>query len=240
MLILALKWYGADADVTPGFDGPASQMYNRLSRASGYAYPLSATEAKDQFHPVRIWLLQRAGSGHHEGAGLMWKMRGGWWTTARDGLRRRSQSPKSAESTMKQQRPFVVEIKQKRGLVKRPESIWAGIDLAAIANGVAKANTKGAVAEATRQPIGPGGNLSQPVFTTSEEVSQAKEMTVPDASRPEPPTIEKAPVPDASHAPTGDRRTRRKKRWQKDVPLPRGERWKRRLPWALRQSRAER
>lgn len=34
---------------------------------------------------------------------------------------------------MKQQRPFVVEIKQKRGLLKRPESIWAGIDLAAIA-----------------------------------------------------------------------------------------------------------
>lgn len=35
---------------------------------------------------------------------------------------------------------------------------------------VAKANTKSAVAEATRQPIGPGENLSQPVFTTSEEV----------------------------------------------------------------------
>ncbi|RVC56863.1 hypothetical protein EN759_36815 [Mesorhizobium sp. M00.F.Ca.ET.038.03.1.1] len=52
---------------------------------------------------------------------------------------------------MKQQRPFVVEIRQKRGLVKRPESIWVGIDLAAIANDVAKANTKGAVAEATRQ-----------------------------------------------------------------------------------------
>ncbi|WP_287161825.1 hypothetical protein [Mesorhizobium sp.] len=33
---------------------------------------------------------------------------------------------------MKQQRPFVVEIKQKRGLVNRPQSIWAGIDLAAI------------------------------------------------------------------------------------------------------------
>ncbi|WP_245501577.1 hypothetical protein [Mesorhizobium sp. M2A.F.Ca.ET.067.02.1.1] len=137
---------------------------------------------------------------------------------------------------MKQQRPFVVEIKQKRGLVKRPESIWAGIDLAAITNDVAKANTKGAVAEATRPPIGPDENLSQPVFTTSEEVSQAKEMTVPA----EPPKIEKAPVPDASQAPTGDRRTRRKKRWPKDVPLPRGERWKRRLPWALRQSRAER
>lgn len=77
-------------------------------------------------------------------------------------------NPPSAESTMKQQRPFVVEIKQKRGLVKQPESIWAGIDLAAITNDVAKANTKGAVAEATRQPIGPGENLSHPVFTTSE------------------------------------------------------------------------
>lgn len=170
----------------------------------------------------------------------MWTMRGGGWTKSRDGLRRRSQSPKSAESTMKQQRPFVVEIKQKRGLVKRPESIWAGIDLAAIAYDVAKANTKGAVAEATRQPIGPGENLSQPVFTTAEAVSDAKDMIMPDASLPEPATVEEAPVSDAPHASPVDGRTRRKKRWQKDVPLPRSERWKRRLPWVLRQSRAER
>ncbi|WP_206075284.1 hypothetical protein [Mesorhizobium tamadayense] len=141
---------------------------------------------------------------------------------------------------MKQQRPFVVEIKQKRGLVKRPESIWAGIDLAAIANDVAKAKTKGAVAEATRQPIGPGEDVSQPVFAPAEAVSDAKDMIMPDASLPEPATVEEAPVPDASRSPPGDRRIRRKKRWQKDVPLPRGERWKRRLPWALRQSRAER
>lgn len=39
--------------------------------------------------------------------------------------------PQVAES-MRQQRPLAVEIKQKRGLVKRPQSIWAGIDLTAI------------------------------------------------------------------------------------------------------------
>lgn len=35
---------------------------------------------------------------------------------------------------MRQQRPLVVEIKQKRGLVKRPQSIWAGIDLTEFPN----------------------------------------------------------------------------------------------------------
>ncbi|MER9070785.1 hypothetical protein NKH84_30350 [Mesorhizobium sp. M0902] len=48
---------------------------------------------------------------------------------------------------MKQQRPFVVEIKQKRGLMKRPQSIWGGIDLAAIANDIAEAKTEGEIAE---------------------------------------------------------------------------------------------
>ncbi|RRH92177.1 hypothetical protein EH240_31260 [Mesorhizobium tamadayense] len=142
---------------------------------------------------------------------------------------------------MKQQRPFVVEFKQKRGLVKRPESIWAGIDLAVIANDVAIANTKGVVAEAMPQPIVPSEDArSQPVLTTAKALSDAKDMIMPDASLPEPPAVEVAPVPDGSHASPGDRRTRRKKRWHKDVPLPRGERWKRRLPWVLRQSWAER
>ncbi|TKB08669.1 MAG: hypothetical protein E5V75_31920 [Mesorhizobium sp.] len=94
---------------------------------------------------------------------------------------------------MKQQRPFVVEIKQKRGLLKRPEAIWAGIDLAAIANDVAKANTKGAVAEAAPQPIDPGKDVSQPVFTTAEVVSDANNMIMPDISLPEPATVEEAP-----------------------------------------------
>ncbi|MER9597917.1 hypothetical protein [Mesorhizobium sp. M0244] len=142
---------------------------------------------------------------------------------------------------MKQQRPFVVEIKQKRGLVKRPESIWAGIDLAAVANDVAKATTKDAADDAVRQPIVPSEDVrSLPVFTTAEVISDARRLSMPDVSLSEPPTVEEAPVPDASHAPHGNRRTRSRKRWQKDVPLPRGERWKRRLPWMLRQSRPER
>lgn len=43
-----------------------------------------------------------------------------------------------------------------------------------------------------------------------------------------------------SNAPTEGRRTRKKKRWQKDVSLRPGERWKRRLPWVLRHNRAAR
>lgn len=140
-----------------------------------------------------------------------------------------------------QQRPFVIEIKQKRGPVKRPQSIWGGIDLAAIANDVAEANTEGAIAEATPPPIFPGEDVrSQPMLTTGEAVSDAKHVIMADASLPEPPTVEEARVREASNAPAGVRRTRSKKRWQKDVPLPRGERWKRRVPWMLRQSRRQR
>lgn len=142
---------------------------------------------------------------------------------------------------MKQQRPFVVEIKQKRGLVKRPQSIWGGIDLAAIANEVAEAKTESAIAEATPQPIFPGEDIrSQPMVTSGEAGSDAKHMNMLDASFPEPPTAKEELLPDGSKAPSGVRRSRRKKRRQEDVPLPRSERWKRRLPWVLRQGGAER
>ncbi|WP_292537126.1 hypothetical protein [Mesorhizobium sp.] len=144
---------------------------------------------------------------------------------------------------MKQQkRPFVVEIKQKRGLVKRLQSIWGGIDLAAIANDVAEATTEGAIAEAKPQPIFSGGEdiRSQPIPTTGEALSEVKHVIMPDASVAEPPTVEEGRVAEALNAPAGVRRTRRKKRSQEDVRLPRGERWKRRLPWVLRQSRRER
>ncbi|QND62005.1 hypothetical protein BPNPMPFG_007382 (plasmid) [Mesorhizobium sp. AR07] len=137
-----------------------------------------------------------------------------------------------------QKRPFVVEIKQKRGLVKRPQSIWGGIDLATISSEVAEAKTEDAIAEATPQPIFPGEDVrSEPMLAIGEAESDVKHVITPDAALPEPPTVEEAPVPEASNAPGGDRQTRRKKRWQDDVPLPRGERWKRRLPWVLRQRR---
>ncbi|UVK48187.1 hypothetical protein BPNPMPFG_007507 (plasmid) [Mesorhizobium sp. AR07] len=136
------------------------------------------------------------------------------------------------------QRPFVVEIKQKRGLLKRPQSVWAGIDLAAIANEVAEAKTEGAIAKATPPPTFPEDVRPQPMLTTGEAVSDAKDGIVPDGSSPKPLAVEEAPMPEASNAQAGGRRTRKLKRWHKDVTLPRGQRWKRRLPWVLRQSRA--
>ncbi|TIP18464.1 hypothetical protein [Mesorhizobium sp.] len=136
---------------------------------------------------------------------------------------------------MKQQRPFVVEIKQKRAVVKRPQSIWAGIDLAAIANDIAEAKTEGLVVEAA---ISPGEDVrSQPMAAVGEAVSDAMDMIMPDVPPPEPTTAEVTPVSEAS---TGDQRACKKKRWKKDVPLSRGERWKRRLPSVLRQSRPQR
>ncbi|BCG83345.1 hypothetical protein [Mesorhizobium sp. 113-3-3] len=119
--------------------------------------------------------------------------------------------------------------------MKRPQSIWGGIDLAAIANEVAKAKMESAIAEATPQPI-PEDVRSQAMVTSSEALPDAED--VPDVPLPQPPTVEEAPMQETSNAQTGGRRTRNKKRWRKDVPLPRGERWKRRLPWLLRQSRA--
>ncbi|MEQ1954673.1 hypothetical protein [Mesorhizobium sp. CN2-181] len=136
-----------------------------------------------------------------------------------------------------QQRPFVVEIKQKRGLVKRPQSIWGGIDMAAIAKEVAEAKTEGAIAEAMPQPISAEDGRPQPMPPTGEAASDAKDEIVPNGSLVKPMAVEEAPMPEASKAQTGARRTRKKKRWQKDIPLPRGQRWKRRLPWVLRQSK---
>ncbi|TIW71908.1 MAG: hypothetical protein E5V42_02410, partial [Mesorhizobium sp.] len=73
------------------------------------------------------------------------------------------------------QRPFVVEIKQKRELVKRPQSIWGGIDLAAIANELSEAKKEGAIAEATPQPIFAEDGRPQPMPTTGEAASDAKD-----------------------------------------------------------------
>ncbi|PBB22343.1 hypothetical protein CK227_15835 [Mesorhizobium sp. WSM4308] len=124
--------------------------------------------------------------------------------------------------------------------MKRPQSIWGGIDLAAIANEVAEVKTEGAIAKATPPLLFSEDLRPQPMLTTGEAVSDAKGVIVPEGSIPKPPTVEEMPMAEASNAQTGGRRTRKLKRWQKDVPLPRGERWKRRLPWVLRQSRGQR
>ncbi|WP_292412310.1 hypothetical protein [Mesorhizobium sp.] len=45
---------------------------------------------------------------------------------------------RSDDQELIQNFPFVVEVKQKREPVKRPEPLWAGIDLAALAKDVAE------------------------------------------------------------------------------------------------------
>ncbi|BCH12314.1 hypothetical protein MesoLj131c_65720 (plasmid) [Mesorhizobium sp. 131-3-5] len=122
--------------------------------------------------------------------------------------------------------------------MKRPQSIWGGIDLAAIANDVAEAKAEAAIAEAMSQPTFPEDVPPELMPTTVEVVSDAKDVTGSDASLPQPLAVEEAPMAEASNAKTGGRRTRKKRRWQKDVSLPRGQRWKRRLPWLLRRIRA--
>ncbi|BAV52517.1 Uncharacterized protein MLTONO_p0047 (plasmid) [Mesorhizobium loti] len=103
---------------------------------------------------------------------------------------------------MRQQRPFVVEIKQKRGLVKRPQSIWGGIDLVAITSDIAKAKADGVISEATRRPIFLEDVRSPPVLITGDAGSDPEYMNMLDASLPQPPTAEEEPVPDGSKAPS--------------------------------------
>ncbi|TIS96304.1 MAG: hypothetical protein E5W72_00975 [Mesorhizobium sp.] len=96
--------------------------------------------------------------------------------------------------------------------MNRPQSIWAG----AITNDIAVAKID-AIAE---EPIFPCEDIrSQPMAAIGEAVPDVKDMVMPDVSVPKPPRADDAPIPEASNAPTEGRRTRKKKRWQKDVSL---------------------
>ncbi|GLR45537.1 hypothetical protein GCM10007880_60550 [Mesorhizobium amorphae] len=114
--------------------------------------------------------------------------------------------------------------------MKRSESIWAGIDLAGLAKDVAEAKTDSVVAEATPRPVSPAEDLgSKAMLTTGEAISEVKHVIMLETSLPQSPSVEET-------SPTEVRWAPKKKRQLEHVPLPRGEKWKRRLPWVLRQS----
>jgi hypothetical protein len=117
-----------------------------------------------------------------------------------------------------QKRPFVVEIRHKRGVPKRPPSIWGDVDLA----GAADAVRNEAAAPALAEELSPAPVAAPP-------------KSVP--SRPSDDGNANAQVAHAAPDPLADPATKpdlpARRRQQRELLLPRGERWKRRLPEVL-------
>ncbi|MGX8014363.1 hypothetical protein ACVDG8_038140 (plasmid) [Mesorhizobium sp. ORM8.1] len=138
-------------------------------------------------------------------------------------------------ATMKRPtRPFVVEVKKRRGSPAKPRSIWGDLDLSTVA-----ADTL-PVSEGT---LGPVGNDRDPdpivdvdctssagsSIDTPSEDGHAHAIADANHAEPHPAEVETEGV-DEEPARSPRKRVRRL-----DEPnLPRGQRWKRRLPKALR------
>jgi hypothetical protein len=127
----------------------------------------------------------------------------------------------------RQSRRFIVEVKKKRGEITRQRSIWGKLDLAAIG------------AETARE-LAEGEPLAAPV--TAIDVVLRPDHTLPSTPVPELPVsevIQSAGPSDVEAEPAaiemvGQPKPVSRKRRKGGNTLPRGERWKRRLPKALR------
>ncbi len=129
-------------------------------------------------------------------------------------------------------RPFVVEVKKKRGSLAKPRSIWGDLDLSALADEPLAAT------ELTSEPV---GNDRDPAVKVDRARNGGSAIESPSEDR-DAYAIADATYAEAQHAevetegaveePT---RPPRKRVRRRDEPiLPRGQRWKRRLPKALR------
>ncbi|MCO6392532.1 hypothetical protein GTW25_16020 [Aliihoeflea aestuarii] len=130
-------------------------------------------------------------------------------------------------------RPFVVEVKKKRGSFANRRSIWGDLDLSVIAADPL------AVAEGILEPA--GDRDPDPVVEVNRANNSESAIDAPSDDG------DAHAVADATHAeahPTDvvtegaaeePARSSRKRARRRDEPaLPRGQRWKRRLPKALR------
>lgn len=129
-------------------------------------------------------------------------------------------------------RPFVVEVRKKRGSLAKPRSIWGDLDLSALAAEPLAAT------ELTSEPV---GNDRDPAVKVDRARNGGSAIESPSEDR------DAYAIADANHAeaqhaevetegaveePT--RSPRRRVRRRDEPILPRGQRWKRRLPKALR------
>jgi hypothetical protein len=126
----------------------------------------------------------------------------------------------------RQSRPFIVEVKKKRGELTRQRSIWGKLDLAAIgaetARELAESEMQAAAVTAI-DVLRPGQTLPStpvPELPVSEKIQSAGPSDV-------------EPGPAAAEM-VGQPQHVSPKRRKAAEPLPHGERWKRRLPKVLR------
>jgi hypothetical protein len=127
----------------------------------------------------------------------------------------------------RQSRPFIVEVKKKRGELTRQRSIWGKLDLAAIGTETAKELAKSELLTASVTAINVALRPDQTLPSTPVSNLPVPEM-IQSAG---PSTVESGPA--ATDMVGQPHRVSRKRR-KAGEPLPRGERWKRRLPKALR------
>ncbi|TYR33479.1 hypothetical protein FY036_07840 [Mesorhizobium microcysteis] len=116
-------------------------------------------------------------------------------------------------------RPFVVEVKKRRGSPAKPRSIWGDLDLSALAA------DPSAVTELTSKPVGNDRDTDPAIR------EDGAEPAIADATYAEPYPAE---VEVEGGAEDRVQSIRKRVRRSDEPNLPRGQRWKRRLPKALR------
>ena len=131
-------------------------------------------------------------------------------------------------------RPFVVEVKKKRGNVAKRHLIWGDLDLAVIANDLSSAVADAAGPVVPQDVMEPEATIARArPDEVAETAISAKSDSLQDCERAQvdqPPAVAMMEV-NEQHQAVASRRwasRRNEKTW------PRGQRWKRRLPKALR------
>lgn len=132
----------------------------------------------------------------------------------------------------RQSRPFIVEVKKKRGDLTRQRSIWGKLDLAAI--GAQTAQEPAEIEQLqvqhskhdVRSKLGHAIPSKPATELPSAEINQSVGLPNLEAQPADRRTDERVP-------PQGTSRKRRKSA----ESLPRGQRWKRRLPKLLRRGK---
>jgi hypothetical protein len=131
-------------------------------------------------------------------------------------------------------RPFVVEVKKKRGNLAKRNSIWGDLDLSAIAGDALRDPVSNPEPPSGRHEISPVPAVDRvDVLVAGREVySVGEERHSDDVGREVGEQSGVGAPADAAEEPA--RRSRKHVSRRDEPTLPRGQRWKRRLPKVLR------
>lgn len=131
-------------------------------------------------------------------------------------------------------RPFVVEVKKKRGNLAKRHSIWGDLHLAAIASDPLRDPTGDSEQAARRHKVDPVLSVDRLDASEAgpETISNGKARDSVGVGQQVGEHVAAGATMDVAEEPAGQSRKRVRRR---DEPtLPRGQRWKRRLPKVLR------